>query len=47
MWVETKTITIQAGFEEQIVQRFCGEGAVEKSPGFIDLSVLVQKPSSK
>lgn len=44
MWVESKTITIKEGFEDQIVQRFSEQGAIEKFPGFIDLSVLVQKP---
>ncbi|MFD0620864.1 antibiotic biosynthesis monooxygenase family protein [Paenibacillus sp. GCM10027629] len=43
MFIETKTIVVKEGFSDQIVQRFTGEGIIEKSEGFIDLSVLVKR----
>ena len=43
MFIETKTIVVQEGFSDQIVERFHGEGIIEKSEGFIDLSVLVKR----
>lgn len=43
MIIETLTITVKEGFAEQVVHRFSQEAAVEKSPGFVDLSVLVKR----
>ncbi len=43
MFIETLTITVKEGFSDQVVQRFSREAAVEKSPGFVDLSVLVKR----
>lgn len=45
MFVETLTIVVKEGFSDQVVARFSKEGAVEKSNGFLDLSVLVKKAS--
>ncbi len=45
MFIETKTIVVQEGHAQKIVERFSKEGAIEKSPGFIDLSILVKKVS--
>lgn len=43
MFVEMKTIQVKEGFSEQVVNRFSGEGPIEKAEGFIDLSVMVKK----
>ncbi|SDD12645.1 heme oxygenase (staphylobilin-producing) [Paenibacillus sp. UNCCL117] len=43
MWVEALTIVVQEGFSDQVVHRFSQEAAVEKAPGFVDLSILVKK----
>lgn len=43
MFIETKTITVKEGTSDLVVQRFSGEGVIEKFEGFIDLSVLVKK----
>ncbi|MCP1305645.1 antibiotic biosynthesis monooxygenase family protein [Paenibacillus tyrfis] len=43
MFIEMKTIIVKEGTSDLVVQRFSGEGAIEKSEGFIDLSVLVKK----
>ncbi|MGN7384419.1 antibiotic biosynthesis monooxygenase [Paenibacillus sp. SAFN-117] len=43
MFIETKTIVVKEGTSNKVVERFSGEGAIEKSPGFIDLSVMVKK----
>ncbi|UFJ40726.1 antibiotic biosynthesis monooxygenase [Brevibacillus humidisoli] len=43
MFIETITIVVKKGTSDRVVERFRAEGAVEKSAGFIDLSVLVKK----
>lgn len=43
MFIQMKTITVTEGNADKIVERFSQESAVEKSDGFIDLSVLVKK----
>lgn len=43
MLIETKTFIVTEGHAEEIVQHFTGEGDIEKSEGFIDLSVLVKR----
>ncbi|MBD8069029.1 antibiotic biosynthesis monooxygenase family protein [Bacillus sp. PS06] len=43
MFIETKTITVKEGTSDIVVNRFQKEGIIEKSEGFIDLSVLVKK----
>ncbi|MFF0828532.1 antibiotic biosynthesis monooxygenase family protein [Brevibacillus sp. NPDC003359] len=44
MMMEIKTFVVQEGHSDKIVQGFSEPGVVEKAPGFVDLSVLVQKP---
>ncbi|WP_058300810.1 antibiotic biosynthesis monooxygenase [Gorillibacterium timonense] len=44
MFIQMKTFTVQEGFADSIVERFSSKSPVEESPGFLDLSVLVQKP---
>lgn len=43
MFIETKTFTVKEGTSNIVVERFTGEGIIEKFKGFIDLSVLVKK----
>jgi heme oxygenase (staphylobilin-producing) len=43
MFVQMKTITVTEGNSDQVVNRFGGEGIIEKQAGFIDLSVMVKK----
>lgn len=43
MFIETKTILVIEGCSEKIVNRFSEEGDIEKSEGFIDLSILVKQ----
>lgn len=43
MFIETKTILVKEGYADKVVSRFSEEGAIEKSEGFIDLSILVKK----
>ncbi|WP_407690442.1 antibiotic biosynthesis monooxygenase family protein [Salipaludibacillus neizhouensis] len=40
---ETKTIVVKQGTADKVVDRFSGEGIIEQSEGFIDLSVLVKE----
>ncbi|HBZ81915.1 MULTISPECIES: antibiotic biosynthesis monooxygenase family protein [Brevibacillus] len=44
MMVEIKTYVVQEGFSDEIVKSFSEPGVVEKAPGFVDLSIFVQKP---
>jgi heme oxygenase (staphylobilin-producing) len=43
VFVETKNLIVKEGTSDLVVERFKREGAVEKSEGFIDLSVLVKR----
>jgi heme oxygenase (staphylobilin-producing) len=43
MFIETKTFVVKEGYSDPIVMHFTGEGSIEHSPGFIDLSVLVKR----
>ncbi|GIP34877.1 antibiotic biosynthesis monooxygenase [Paenibacillus sp. J2TS4] len=43
MFIQNKTIIVKEGTSDKVVERFNKEGVIEKSPGFIDLSVLVKK----
>ncbi|MDM5155317.1 antibiotic biosynthesis monooxygenase [Bacillus sp. DX1.1] len=43
MFIETKTFTVKEGTSDLVVNHFTGKGIIEKSEGFIDLSVLVKK----
>lgn len=44
MFIETKTIVVKEGFADTVASRFSGEGVIEKSAGFIDLSVMASRP---
>ncbi|MCC8356231.1 antibiotic biosynthesis monooxygenase, partial [Campylobacter sp. VicNov18] len=44
MMVEIKTIVVQEGYADAIVKGFGEPGVVEEAPGFVDLSIFVQKP---
>ncbi|WP_409343557.1 antibiotic biosynthesis monooxygenase family protein [Paenibacillus sp. MBLB4367] len=43
MYIEMLTIIVKEGFSGTVASRFSQEAAVEKAPGFVDLSVLVKK----
>ena len=43
MLMEMKTIVVQEGFADNIIKKFSDPGVVEEAPGFVDLSIMVQK----
>lgn len=43
MMMEIKTIVVQEGFADNIIKKFSEPGVVEEAPGFVDLSIMVQK----
>ncbi|WP_026691743.1 antibiotic biosynthesis monooxygenase family protein [Alteribacter aurantiacus] len=43
MFIQLKTITVQEGHSDKMVERFAGKGVIEEQPGFLDLSVLRKK----
>ncbi|MBD2862980.1 antibiotic biosynthesis monooxygenase family protein [Paenibacillus oceani] len=43
MFFETITITVKEGTSGLVVDRFSGPGHIEKSEGFIDMSITVKK----
>lgn len=44
MLIQTRTITVKAGYADQVVQRFSRpDHPMAEIPGFIDLSVMVKK----
>ncbi|MDI3234292.1 antibiotic biosynthesis monooxygenase [Exiguobacterium antarcticum] len=43
MFIQLKTIRVETGHAESMIERFAGEGIIEQQPGFIDLSVLQKK----
>ncbi|QOR67856.1 antibiotic biosynthesis monooxygenase [Cytobacillus suaedae] len=45
MFVQLRKTVVKEGYSDKVVQRFSGEGIIEKQEGFIDLSVMVKKVS--
>lgn len=43
MLVQTRTIKVQSGYADKIVERFSQGGPVTKREGFIDLTVMVNR----
>ncbi|KYD05492.1 antibiotic biosynthesis monooxygenase [Heyndrickxia sporothermodurans] len=43
MFVQMKKTIVTEGNADQVVNRFSGEGIIEKQEGFIDLTVMVKK----
>ena len=43
MFYQIKRMIVQEGFSQAVVERFQGEGKIEKQPGFEKLEVLVKK----
>jgi heme oxygenase (staphylobilin-producing) len=43
MFIQMRKITVKEGFSQEVVNRFSGEGLVEKQEGFIDSTVMVKK----
>lgn len=40
MFVQMKRIVVKEGFSDLVLNRFSGEGKLEKQPGYIDRTVL-------
>lgn len=40
MFVQMKRIVVKEGFSELVLNRFSGEGKLEKQPGYIDRTIL-------
>ncbi|MGK7378976.1 antibiotic biosynthesis monooxygenase family protein [Planococcus sp. 1R117A] len=40
MFVQMKRIVVKEGFSELVLNRFSGEGKLEKQPGYIDRTVM-------
>lgn len=43
MFIQLKTIRVEHGYAETMIERFAGEGIIEQQLGFVDLSVLKKK----
>ncbi|TCN26640.1 antibiotic biosynthesis monooxygenase [Mesobacillus foraminis] len=43
MFVQMRKTVVTEGNADQVVNRFSGEGIIEKQEGFIDLTVMVKK----
>lgn len=43
MFYQVKRMVVKEGSSEKVIERFKGEGLIEKQPGFVDLKVLVKK----
>lgn len=43
MFYQIKRIVVKEGFSGKVVERFNGEGLIEKQPGYIDFQVLVKQ----
>ncbi|MGD6801297.1 antibiotic biosynthesis monooxygenase family protein [Rossellomorea aquimaris] len=43
MFYQIKRIVVQEGMASRVIERFSGEGLIEKQPGFIDFKVLEKK----
>ncbi|TYR74630.1 antibiotic biosynthesis monooxygenase [Rossellomorea vietnamensis] len=43
MFYQIKRIVVKEGTSPRVIERFSGEGLIEKQPGFIDFKVLEKK----
>lgn len=43
MLIQTRTIVVEKGFADQVVERFSKEGAIDSMEGLLDVSVMVNK----
>jgi heme oxygenase (staphylobilin-producing) len=43
MFVQMRSITVKEGYSDQVVERFSKAGVVDRSPGLIDITVLVKR----
>lgn len=43
MFVQMRKTVVTEGSAEKVVERFSGEGIIEKQPGFVDLTVMVKQ----
>lgn len=47
MLIQTRSIIVQKGYSDKIVERFSGPTPVVDMPGLIDFSVMVNKKSTE
>jgi len=45
MLIQTRTFVVRKGHAEQVVERFSRPGMVDKQPGLLDISVMVNRKS--
>ncbi|MGM0852382.1 MAG: antibiotic biosynthesis monooxygenase family protein [Bacillota bacterium] len=43
MFYQIKRLVVKEGTSSKVVERFSGEGLIDRQPGFIDLKVFVKK----
>lgn len=43
MFIQTKTLQVEEGYGDKMVEKFAAEGIIEQQPGFLDLTVLKKK----
>jgi len=43
MLIQTRTITVQPGYADKVVERFAGPGKLDGREGLIDIHVMVNK----
>ena len=45
MLIQLRKIVVQPGFADEVIERFCRQGAVDEMKGFIDRTVMVNRRS--
>ncbi len=46
MVIQTRTITVQTGYSDQVVERFSQDSPIDAMDGLIDRTVMVNRTSS-
>ncbi|PZD96428.1 antibiotic biosynthesis monooxygenase [Paenibacillus sambharensis] len=47
MFVQTRSIVVEKGFADQVVERFSSEGAIDAMEGLVDRTVMVNRSSKE
>ncbi|MFF2480295.1 antibiotic biosynthesis monooxygenase [Paenibacillus sp. NPDC058071] len=47
MLVQTRTITVQKGYADKVIERFSERGPIDGMPGLLDVSVMINKRSKE
>ncbi|WP_068775990.1 antibiotic biosynthesis monooxygenase [Paenibacillus sp. FJAT-26967] len=47
MFIQTRSIVVQKGFADQVVERFSKEGLLDQREGLIDINVMVNRISKE